>query len=146
MYTIYNPITGEIISTMGYSSSEEATAVLGTSSYIDGNYPGNQYYINVDTKQPVSIPSKPTTTLDQYTFNWSTHTWDINLDATAALMRAKRDSLLNQTVDQVNPVWYASLTQEQQQELSTYRQALLDVPQQSGWPTDVSWPTKPTWM
>ena len=61
-------------------------------------------------------------------------------------VRALRDKTLNQTVDLVNPVRYAELTAEQQAELATYRQALLNVPQQSGFPATVEWPTKPSWL
>jgi hypothetical protein len=46
----------------------------------------------------------------------------------------------------VNPIWYASLTTEQQTQLADYRQALLDVPAQSGFPENVSWPNKPGWL
>ena len=59
--------------------------------------------------------------------------------------RKIRDQLLS-LVDQVTPVWYASLTQEQQQELQAYRLALLAVPQQAGFPTAIDWPTKPQWL
>jgi hypothetical protein len=61
-------------------------------------------------------------------------------------MRDLRNRLLKENVDTVNPVRYAALTAEQQQELAAYRQALLDAPQQTTWPTDVVWPTKPTWL
>ncbi len=60
--------------------------------------------------------------------------------------RQDRDLVLNQTVDRVNPVWYATLTTEQQAELAAYRQALLDVPAQAGFPNNISWPTKPVWL
>lgn len=60
-------------------------------------------------------------------------------------IRTERDQLLFQ-VDHVNPVWYAALTDQQQVELQTYRQALLDVPQQAGFPTGIDWPAKPTWL
>jgi hypothetical protein len=38
------------------------------------------------------------------------------------------------------------LTDAQRTELAVYRQALLDIPQQSTWPRDFEWPTKPTWL
>jgi hypothetical protein len=38
------------------------------------------------------------------------------------------------------------LTTEQQQQLQTYRQALLDVPQQAGFPDTIEWPEKPEWL
>lgn len=62
----------------------------------------------------------------------------------AVLVRSYRDELLRQ-LDAIvgNPLRWASFTQEQQQQYSAYRQALLDVPQQSGFPTNVVWPVTP---
>ena len=59
--------------------------------------------------------------------------------------RFERDNLLK-NVDEVtsNPLRWAELTSDKQAEWSTYRQALLDVPQQSGFPHDITWPTAPT--
>ena len=59
--------------------------------------------------------------------------------------RLVRNQLLD-AVDRINPVWYASLDQDQQTQLQQYRQALLDVPQQASFPTAVSWPAKPAWL
>jgi len=60
-------------------------------------------------------------------------------------LKNHRNTLLS-AVDRVNPVWYAALTVDQQQELITYRQQLLDVPQQTSFPTQVEWPAKPAWL
>lgn len=60
-------------------------------------------------------------------------------------MRNLRNTMLA-SVDMVNPVWYNNLTQQQQTELAAYRQALLDVPQQSTFPDIVVWPEKPQWL
>lgn len=60
--------------------------------------------------------------------------------------RQLRNTILQNTVDRVNPVRYATLTTEQQAELAAYRQALLDVPAQAGFPNNISWPTKPVWL
>ena len=68
------------------------------------------------------------------------------LDAqAAAAVRAERNYKLAADVDPIagNALRWAELTPEQQQALATYRQALLDVPQQAGFPNDVAWPTKP---
>jgi hypothetical protein len=61
--------------------------------------------------------------------------------ALAAQVRAERDSLLV-VVDAIvsNPLRWASLSSDKQNEWSTYRQDLLDVPQQSGFPSTVTWP------
>jgi len=42
-----------------------------------------------------------------------------------------------------NPLRWASFTAEQQQAWATYRQALLDIPQQSGFPNNVTFPVAP---
>jgi hypothetical protein len=59
--------------------------------------------------------------------------------------RLIRNKLL-QSVDRVNPVWYAALSEQQRAELAAYRIALLNVPQQSGFPDNVVWPSKPSWL
>lgn len=61
-------------------------------------------------------------------------------------LRNLRNTLLKENVDTFNPIRYASLTVEQQQELSTYRQALLDVTKQTSWPNDIVWPTPPDFV
>lgn len=64
--------------------------------------------------------------------------------ALAASVRAERDALLLE-VDAVagNALRWAALDAETQAAWAIYRQALLDVPQQDGFPADVVWPTKP---
>lgn len=61
----------------------------------------------------------------------------------AMIVRRKRDNLLKQTVDSMNPMRWTVMTAEQQQSWIDYRQALLDVPSQAGFPTTVIWPEKP---
>ena len=64
--------------------------------------------------------------------------------AEAASVRADRDGRLLE-VDAIagNALRWAALDADTQATWATYRQALLDVPQQSGFPTDITWPTKP---
>ena len=67
------------------------------------------------------------------------------LDAsTAASVRADRDARLTE-VDAIagNALRWAALDADTQAAWATYRQALLDVPQQAGFPNDVVWPVKP---
>lgn len=61
-------------------------------------------------------------------------------------VRRERDTKLATEVDPIasNALRWASLTAEQQQSWADYRQSLLDVPAQAGFPHDVVWPTKPT--
>ena len=41
-----------------------------------------------------------------------------------------------------NPLRWAALTEPTQTLLATYRQELLDVPQQAGFPDNIIWPTQ----
>jgi hypothetical protein len=63
----------------------------------------------------------------------------------AQQVRGQRDNLL-QELDSIvgNPLRWASFSTDQQTELSNYRQALLDVPQQTSFPDVVDFPVKPT--
>jgi hypothetical protein len=68
------------------------------------------------------------------------------LDAQAAAgARYERDLRLQNEVDPIasNALRWAALTAEQQQAWADYRQGLLDVPQQAGFPHDIVWPNKP---
>ena len=65
--------------------------------------------------------------------------------ALAAEVRADRDGRLAE-VDAIagNALRWADLTAAKQAEWAAYRQALLDVPQQAGFPDNVAWSTKPS--
>jgi len=68
------------------------------------------------------------------------------LDAvTATSIRRERDNILVTVVDSIvsNPLRWAGLTSEKQTEWENYRTNLLGVPQQSGFPNSITWPTKP---
>ncbi len=64
----------------------------------------------------------------------------IETDRLTREVRAKRDNLLKETVDSVNPMRWEALTELQKDAWRAYRQALLDVPQQEGFPTNIVWP------
>ena len=63
----------------------------------------------------------------------------------ANFIRDQRDAKLRLDVDPVvsNPLRWADLTTEKQNEWSQYRTDLLNVPQQAGFPNTINWPTKP---
>ncbi len=60
-------------------------------------------------------------------------------------LRMERDGLLAE-VDAIagNALRWATLSAEQQDAWAVYRQALLDVPQQAGFPNEVVWPVSPS--
>ena len=59
--------------------------------------------------------------------------------------RLERNEKLISEVDPIvsNNLRWAELTSEKQAEWSQYRTDLLNVPQQSGFPLSISWPSKP---
>lgn len=86
----------------------------------------------------------------QYFYQWNRedsiwdYDYDIHLKVETEESRNQRDRLLAELDSLVgNPLRFASYTDQQKVDLANYRQALLDVPQQSGFPLDVVWPIKP---
>ena len=62
------------------------------------------------------------------------------------IQRSLRDHKLATEVDPMvtNPLRWAELSTAKQNKWKTYRTNLLNVPQQSGFPDSISWPTKPS--
>jgi hypothetical protein len=75
-----------------------------------------------------------------YPDGWKDDPTTEQLDAQA---RAKRKQLLETIVDPVvsNPLRWNDLTADQQQAYKDYRQALLDITDQDGYPETIEWPT-----
>lgn len=144
-YTTYNPATGELLGQFTTTSPDILELNLKNSSYIEGKLDSRKFYLDLTTLQPVDKPRDPSTPYSKYDFDWATKTWVLNPDQTAKLTRQYRDQFLA-LVDRVNPVWYNELTAEQKTELQQFRQALLDITQQSGFPETVVWPPKPVWL
>lgn len=63
----------------------------------------------------------------------------------ASTERSKRNDKLRTEVDPIasHALRWADLTSDKQTEWSQYRTALLDVPQQAGFPQTVTWPVQP---
>jgi hypothetical protein len=142
-YTTYDTTTGKITGSITASSAGIANLNLKGQTYIEGRYDHRTYYILNGV--PTALPTDPSTSSAKYTFDWTTKTWSLDTVGTAKAARVKRNSMLK-SVDKVNPIWYTSLTAQQQTDLQTFRTALLNVPQQSGFPTTITWPTKPSWL
>ena len=66
-------------------------------------------------------------------------------EAAAQAVRGERNMKLASEVDPIagNALRWAALSAEEQATWAAYRQALLDVPEQAGFPHDVAWPVKP---
>jgi hypothetical protein len=145
IYTLYNSVTGEIQGQFTSSNPNMINVNLKDKSYIEGKFDSSKFYIDLITLQPANKSVNPSTPWTQYNFDYNTKTWVLDTETSINLLRKYRNQLLD-AVDRVNPIRYASLSQEQQTDLITYRQALLDIPQQTGFPETVAWPTKPSWL
>jgi hypothetical protein len=65
------------------------------------------------------------------------------LETKGSAVRSERNQLLKDRVDAISPLRLEAMASEQQAAWRTYRQALLDVPQQPGFPLTIVWPVKP---
>lgn len=64
-------------------------------------------------------------------------------DGKAADVRAQRDALLREKCDTINPMRWESMSDVQKAAMTDYRQMLLDVPNQPGFPWNITWPEIP---
>ena len=99
----------------------------------------NGQYIGVDDRNLAEPSWVEVTEPEHGAAIWNNGSWDMSEP-----YRLKRNRLLEE-VDAVagNALRWAVLDAETQAAWATYRQALLDVPQQSGFPNDITWPTEP---
>jgi hypothetical protein len=142
-YTIYNPTTGKILSNIDSTQPPEMSWMLKDMAWIDGEYDNDKYYI--DAGNPVEIPVNPSSPNIPCYFDYDTKTWKIDLPALDIKIREYRDVLF-MPLDRISPMRYETLSEEQRQELRDYRQALIDITKQNGYPLDVVYPVKPTWL
>ena len=98
----------------------------------------------LDGTTPVSIQPS-----EGYTYNgtnWVAPTDQWLYDLEASRVRLTRKYLLARKVDPVvsNNLRWLELSLDKQEEWRVYRRALLDLPESSGFPHTVTWPTEPT--
>jgi hypothetical protein len=138
-YTIFSKNTGairvvlncsEIDLPLNYDAEKE--------SFLQENIDGSKYYIDVLTNALVAIPERPSLWFD---FDFTTKQWvgnevrakfDVNERRKKLLLASDWTQLPN------NP-----LNTEKQTAWANYRQELRDITDQSEYPLNVTWPTKP---
>ena len=137
-YSIYDPITGIIVSRVN-----DPGQILDR-PHITGDYTPGEYQV-VD-HQVIPLPKAPAGPI-QAVWLWdkAAQTYVIDIMRTERSARRIRQELLA-AVDKVNPMWWAAMTSEQQALTAAYRQALLDITDQPGFPETIDWPTKPAWL
>jgi hypothetical protein len=63
-----------------------------------------------------------------------------NIQLESDEVRKQRNYLLETQVDPIGPAWWDAMDNEQKDKLKKYRQDLLNIPQQEGFPFEVVWP------
>lgn len=67
------------------------------------------------------------------------------VEALSINIRVERDILLSSIVDPIvsNALRWEEMSNDKQEEWKAYRKSLLDIPESSGFPQTVTWPTPP---
>ena len=120
---LLNSITKEVINVVSLNSPAEHNPIPGVE--IAPQHDGNIGWIWNGSGW--TDPSDPGITEEQLTEQ----------------IRKKRNKALKRVIDNMNAVRWETLTQQQKDEYIVYRQALLDIPQQTNFPYNVIWPTPP---
>lgn len=93
----------------------------------------------------IEIPLKPGPLYTFNGFDWVAPTEQQVYEAAVEAVRLDRNFKLTVDVDPVvsNPLRWADMSAEKQQEWASYRLALLNISDAPGYPFDVTWPVKP---
>lgn len=126
-YYFYNDSTGEIA-----AKSRGTEPVINEGEWVGFSYTSSETEYSLNHK--VNLETLEIT-LDQ----------DKADNEAAFFVRDKRDGILTTVVDPMvtNPLRWDALTDAKQTEWTQYRTDLLNLPDQSGFPNTVTWPTKP---
>ena len=136
-YIIYNNL-GKILRT-GTCLDGDFLYQVGQDEYIlEGSANPDLYYI-VDN-EVVELPTKPS---ENHYFDYATKQWVFNFELADSKAKYARDRLLAEGPDRISPVWWSSMTEQEQQAWTFYRQALLDITEQPDYPEFIVWPIKP---
>lgn len=138
-FSIYLP-NGDITRTGVCSTDDFEHQKQDGELIIEGaSNPDTQWVVN---GKIVDLPAKPTDS-PYYYFDYSAKAWVFDTALATLYATTRRDSLLQDGPDRISPLWWDSMTAEVKAVWSKYRQDLLDVPNQPGFPKTIVWPTRP---
>ena len=134
---IYVTPEGEIVGSGIAQDKSHVSDMEGTKTIFNVSAnPGTESFYSVTEGKVVAMPKKPG---DNYKFNYSTKQWTLDVAAIELAARALREKLLQES----DYTQYIDVTLPNKEAWATYRQALRDITKQSGFPTNITWPTKP---
>jgi hypothetical protein len=132
IYTVYSAINGQILRIVQTSNIQEQ--LQENQLYLEGFFDDTRYYI--DDGLPVELPEKSSPYAN---FDYTTKQWVINSKLAMVDVLTKRKKLLaSSDWTQLPDVPLATKAA-----WATYRQELRDISKQSGYPTEITWPTPP---
>lgn len=135
-FTIYK-LNGQIIKT-GSCAEADLVFNVGDGLYLEtASDPSSQYIKN---GKLLDMPPRP---IGEFIFNYDTEQWIFDNESAITKAKYQRDQLLQNGPDRVNPMWWASMSTADQMAVTEYRQALLDITQQPGYPMEITWPDLP---
>ena len=130
----YNTATGEIGCRCDVPDSAVEHQTGDDLLWVDADQ--KTQYIDLKTRQPVPFPEQPSAA---HQWDWTTRTWRYQNDVATQQARARRAALLAASDwTQLPDVPLTTKTA-----WAEYRQALREVPEQPGFPTEITWPTPP---
>ena len=135
-FTIYNTTTGQIIQS-GFCLDVSIQIIPDGCALLEiESDPLNQY---IDNGQLINIPIRLSF---EHEFDYSSKSWVLDINLLKQNIVNQRNNLLFKSDWTQLP--NSPLNQQKQGQWATYRQSLRDIPAQSGYPTNVTWPTAPT--
>lgn len=136
-YSIYNN-QGEVLNTVDCTLEQlEHQLISGELFAIEGEY--LDYQIIEGKPNPLSSPPS-----EYHKYDYINKQWTVDSNLVAENIRLKRNMLLSTEIDNINPIRWNSMNSEQKDDWTMYREKLLNIPQQEGFPLNVVWPEKPT--
>jgi hypothetical protein len=73
---------------------------------------------------------------------WNGNGW-LSYEEWCEKQRGRRNKYIAIHIDTINAIRWEGMSQQEKDDWSSYRQALLDIPQQEDFPRNIVWPTKP---
>lgn len=129
---------GEIVRS-GICQDALVSAQATNNEYVIEAEVTNEYQY-VENSVVIDMPPKPN---GFYTFNYDSKQWEFDYTAAEDQAIIQRNQLLAEGPDRISPLWWASMSEQEQQAWTFYRQALLDITEQADYPEFIVWPIKP---
>lgn len=127
-YTIYKTDTGEIRRTSELVDTNQGEAA------IEGSFSSDTHYVKAGVA--IEIPPKP---YESAKFDYILERWVSVLGMDVRPITHKRQKLLQESDWTQMP----DVTHPKKTEWAVYRQAIRDIPEQTGYPLNIIWPIPP---